>query len=245
MMTAVPAKPLNRFSGGTRPVRPSATDTAGATAERVLVSSFDPWALVQARRMRPFASLDELARRTLQGSREGVELQLQAPEALPLRVQSLLRAIRNLLDNAATHGGAPVRLVTAQTAGHALLRVEDGGPGIDPAHWERQGFEFVAPGGAVDVVDSIGEVRAPRACSRPKSAARLSRARVRGVVDLGAVLEVEVRVDLGSELRVAVPEQLLHLDQARASAVMTSKYGGRVSRDEMRQDSTARPQPDR
>jgi signal transduction histidine kinase len=82
-------------------------------------------------------SLDELARRTLQGSREGVELQLQAPEALPLRVQSLLRAIRNLLDNAATHGEAPVRLVTEQTAVHALLRVEDGGAGIDPAHWER------------------------------------------------------------------------------------------------------------
>lgn len=124
-------------------------------------------------------SLDELARRTLQGSREGVELQLQAPEALPLRVQSLLRAIRNLLDNAATHGGAPVRLVTAQTAGHALLRVEDGGPGIDPAHWERLRKPFArgsverSSGGAglgLAIVQRVADLHRAELRMQPRSA---------------------------------------------------------------------------
>ncbi len=124
------------------------------------------------------ASLDELARRALQGSREGVELQLQAPEALPLRVQSLLRAIRNLLDNAAAHGAVPVRLVTEQAETHALLRVEDAGDGIDPAHWERLRKPFArgsverGSGGAglgLAIVQRVADLHRAELRMRPRS----------------------------------------------------------------------------
>lgn len=124
-------------------------------------------------------SLDELARRALQGSREGVELRLQAPEPLSLRVHSMLRAMRNLLDNAATHGEAPVRLITEQTATHVLFRVEDGGPGIDLAQWERlltpfaRGSVARSSGGAglgLAIVQRVADLHQAELLMRPRSA---------------------------------------------------------------------------
>ncbi|MCB9727383.1 MAG: HAMP domain-containing histidine kinase [Deltaproteobacteria bacterium] len=47
-------------------------------------------------------------------------------------------ALRNLLDNAAHHGGgAPVRVEVACRGGSALVDVIDAGPGIAPAHRDR------------------------------------------------------------------------------------------------------------
>ena len=48
---------------------------------------------------------------------------------------ALLHCLRNLLSNAAKHGGGSAVRLTARPADHAMieLMVEDGGPGIDPA----------------------------------------------------------------------------------------------------------------
>ena len=53
-----------------------------------------------------------------------------------------LRIGRALLDNAIRHtpGGTPIRLSAEQAGGRAVLRVEDGGPGIPP-HQAHQVFE--------------------------------------------------------------------------------------------------------
>ncbi|NKF23934.1 ATP-binding protein [Solimonas marina] len=83
-----------------------------------------------------------------------VELDLAAPTELNLRRQSLSRAIRNLIDNAATHGVSPIRLQTRIEGDWAVLTLEDHGPGIEPAHWARllqpfaQGSPARNPGGA-------------------------------------------------------------------------------------------------
>lgn len=100
-------------------------------------------------------SLDELARAALHLPEDaGVALELAAPRPLSLRRQSLQRAVRNLIDNALTHGGPPVTLRTGLEAGAAWLTVEDHGPGIPAEHWERllkpfaQGSRARNPGGA-------------------------------------------------------------------------------------------------
>lgn len=83
-----------------------------------------------------------------------VQLDLGAPEAVPLRRQSVLRALRNLLDNAQVHGAPPVTIRTRHEAGMVSFSVEDGGSGIDATHWQRlrqpfaQGARARHPGGA-------------------------------------------------------------------------------------------------
>lgn len=84
----------------------------------------------------------------------GVELQLQAPDPLMLRPQSLARAVRNLVDNACLHGAPPVRVRTRQLQETVVLSVEDQGGGIDARLWARllqpfvQGGRARNPGGA-------------------------------------------------------------------------------------------------
>jgi signal transduction histidine kinase len=87
-----------------------------------------------------------------------VELDLAAPQALPLRRQLLSRAVRNLVDNARRHGSAPIRLNTRLEADAVLLTVEDQGPGIDPRHWERllKPFEQGARQGRACAAGSAG-----------------------------------------------------------------------------------------
>jgi len=61
------------------------------------------------------------------------ELQVQAPDALPLRrTHPLLieRLVANLLDNAFKHGRAPVCLSVRPEAAHAVLEVSDSGTGM-------------------------------------------------------------------------------------------------------------------
>ncbi|WP_020648914.1 ATP-binding protein [Solimonas variicoloris] len=100
-------------------------------------------------------SLDELVRAVIRpASDQDVELALAAPERLPLRRQSMMRAVRNLIDNARVHGSAPIRVRTFREGGDAVLSVEDEGAGIDPQQWERllkpfaQGARARSPGGA-------------------------------------------------------------------------------------------------
>jgi two-component system OmpR family sensor kinase len=52
---------------------------------------------------------------------------------------AISRILGNLLDNAATHtpSGAPIRLSASWDGLHALLAVQDAGPGIPPAERER------------------------------------------------------------------------------------------------------------
>ncbi|WP_051361933.1 ATP-binding protein [Solimonas soli] len=100
-------------------------------------------------------SLDDLVRGVLrQPADAGVQLDLRASLPLRLRRQSLSRALRNLLDNAALHGASPIRVSTRAENEMATLTVEDAGPGIEPGQWEQllkpfaQGSRARNPGGA-------------------------------------------------------------------------------------------------
>ena len=71
-----------------------------------------------------------------------VEVHLQiAPEVLSLRIPFL--SVQPLVENAVRHGAdsasghAVVRLAAREEVTHAVLSVEDEGPGADPAHLER------------------------------------------------------------------------------------------------------------
>jgi signal transduction histidine kinase len=99
--------------------------------------------------------LDSVVAAALQTRRrDGVELRLDAPAELPLRPQSLARAVRNLVDNACRHGAPPVRVSTRIVDDYAVLRVEDGGGGIAPQAWSTlrkpfaRGSRARNPGGA-------------------------------------------------------------------------------------------------
>lgn len=78
---------------------------------------------------------------------ESVELVLEPMERRVLPV-ALARAVANLLLNAQTHGRPPLRLVLrgGPEEGFAIA-VEDGGPGIPAAEWERakQPFQRLDP----------------------------------------------------------------------------------------------------
>ncbi|NGY06948.1 ATP-binding protein [Solimonas terrae] len=100
-------------------------------------------------------SLDEVVRAVLHDPDDAVvECDLAAPQLLPLRRQSLMRALRNLIDNANAHGASPIRLGTRSDGQAVTVTIEDHGPGIDAAHWERllkpfaQGSRARNPGGA-------------------------------------------------------------------------------------------------
>jgi signal transduction histidine kinase len=83
-------------------------------------------------------SLDDLVRSVLRPDADaGLSLQLAAATPLPVRSSALRRALRNLVDNARTHGAEPVVVRTYIADGYACLQVEDAGAGIAVADWER------------------------------------------------------------------------------------------------------------
>lgn len=80
---------------------------------------------------------DQLVRELLHRDDADLQLDLAASVPVPLRRQSLLRALRNLVDNARIHGVAPITLRTQRETGAVAFSVEDSGPGIDIADWQR------------------------------------------------------------------------------------------------------------
>lgn len=109
----------------------------------LLLSKVDNQALVIAS---DDVDLDDLAdlecRRLRQVTRLGVEL-----SASPVRVlgdeHQLERLLRNLVDNAARAATHRVRVSVTRSAGDAVVRVEDDGPGIATADRERVFERFV------------------------------------------------------------------------------------------------------
>lgn len=100
-------------------------------------------------------SIDELVRTVIRDPDDAfVDLDLDAPQLLPLHRQSLARAVRNLINNAATHGVSPIRLRTRAEDRDVTLTVEDHGVGIEAGQWDRllkpfaQGSRARNPGGA-------------------------------------------------------------------------------------------------
>ena len=52
-------------------------------------------------------------------------------------IRMLQHLVRNLVDNAYTHGKAPVKVHLSKKEHHVQLRVTDGGNGIPDSEWER------------------------------------------------------------------------------------------------------------
>ncbi len=76
----------------------------------------------------------------------GVSLELATDEAVSVAVDGVLLDVllRNLLDNAVRHGGAPGPVTVGCTEGTdgALLEVADRGPGVDEAELPELGSRF-------------------------------------------------------------------------------------------------------
>jgi two-component system, OmpR family, osmolarity sensor histidine kinase EnvZ len=58
------------------------------------------------------------------------------PDAL-LRPKAIVRAVTNLIDNAAKYGGGPINLTAAAVDGEIRLEIADRGPGIPPSEIDR------------------------------------------------------------------------------------------------------------
>lgn len=87
-------------------------------------------------------SAEETARRAV--ARAGLdpdEIVVIAPEDAGLRLSAdptlLARALANLLDNAARHGGGARRLLVRGVEDRVVFEVEDGGPGLAPGEEQR------------------------------------------------------------------------------------------------------------
>ena len=108
-------------------------------------------------------------------SRRGFPVELPA-EPLPVAVdaRSLERVVTNLVDNAVLHGSPPVLVSLSDHAGYVLLRVTDGGAGMDADLLHRATGRFT---------------RAPEARARPGSG-------------LGLALVEQLVRGAGGELRV-------------------------------------------
>jgi signal transduction histidine kinase len=131
-----------------------------------------PTAAIHAEIERDLAEIDELVGEILLASRldraaaplerrDSVDLLgLAAEEAArvdaavagtPVEVEGdaslLRRLIRNLLENAAKHGEAPIQIAVTGHGGTACLAVSDHGPGIPPAERERVFEPFYRPAG--------------------------------------------------------------------------------------------------
>ncbi|MBE7419516.1 MAG: sensor histidine kinase N-terminal domain-containing protein [Ideonella sp.] len=83
------------------------------------------------------AVADSAAQAAAQGGT--VTLETAAPVMLDGDADALRSLVRNLVDNALKYGGTPprVRVQVERSAGSALLRVDDAGPGIAAAERER------------------------------------------------------------------------------------------------------------
>ena len=79
-------------------------------------------------------------------------LELASDEAVPAAVDAMLLEIllRNLIDNAVRHGGAPgpVTVQCLRKDGAAVLAVADAGPGVDEDELARLGQRFYRASGA-------------------------------------------------------------------------------------------------
>jgi two-component system sensor histidine kinase QseC len=83
---------------------------------------------------------------------QGVALELDACEAVPVAADEALLDVllRNLVDNAVRHGGAPgpVTVRCLRRDGAGLLEVRDHGPGVDATELTRLGQRFFRATGA-------------------------------------------------------------------------------------------------
>ena len=70
----------------------------------------------------------------------------------------LRRMLRNLIENALRHGEPPVEVtISRDAAGRgAVVRVEDAGPGVDPAERERIFDPFYRPPGESSAQGGVG-----------------------------------------------------------------------------------------
>ncbi|MBW2700574.1 MAG: HAMP domain-containing protein [Deltaproteobacteria bacterium] len=146
--------PITSIQGAAELLREEGTDMPAEQRERFLANI-----LADASRMeRLVVRLLELARiqsapenaasvdintmchRLAEATEVDVELDLtQAPEKLSINPDHLEGALRNLLDNAARHGGGQaVKLkVSSEADGRVAFAVSDLGPGISPANQKR------------------------------------------------------------------------------------------------------------
>ena len=78
---------------------------------------------------------------------------------LPIQEVGLARALQNLIDNAQSHGGAPIDVSAESTADGVLIRVRDHGPGIAESELEtvRAPFAQAGKGGGVGLGLAIVE----------------------------------------------------------------------------------------
>ncbi|MCR6631423.1 MAG: ATP-binding protein [Magnetospirillum sp.] len=80
----------------------------------------------------------------VQGLAEDVDVPYEGPDSLVLEAGSmaLKRAVANLLDNARKYGGT-ARASLTETEGHVAVAIDDDGPGIPEAEFERVFAPFV------------------------------------------------------------------------------------------------------
>jgi signal transduction histidine kinase len=77
------------------------------------------------------------------GGRDGVDVEVGATPLVLGHRARLERLVRNLVDNAQRHAVSRVAVTVSAVDGHALLIVDDDGPGIPEAERERVFDRFV------------------------------------------------------------------------------------------------------
>lgn len=82
-----------------------------------------------------------------EGSANGTHVTLQAPDSIMMNmhVDSLMRAVENLVRNALRYSGPnqSVAVTAREEKGHVVITVTDSGPGMDPAELEKIFEPFV------------------------------------------------------------------------------------------------------
>ncbi|AUH32235.1 sensor histidine kinase [Paracoccus tegillarcae] len=135
-------------------------------------------------------ALDIVERRDHELLSPGAELQLVIGEQ-PVMVQadsfSVTEAAKNLLSNALKHGQSPVQIGAEQHGAHAMLWVQDAGPGPAPHLVQRLGGRF------------------ERSATSPEDSAGLGLSIVKAVASaLGGQLDLEHRDD-GFRIQMVLP----------------------------------------
>jgi signal transduction histidine kinase len=137
----------------------------------------------------------ELARRALErvGAAPPGALQVQAPQTSLVGDATLLaRALANLVDNAARHGGGLVSLRVREREGFITFEAEDNGPGFAPGDEERVFQPFYR--GARQASD-VGSLGLGLALVRRIAQAHGGSAFARNRPDGGACVGFEVKVN--------------------------------------------------
>lgn len=108
----------------------------------------------------PLEEVDLLGLAAEECARIGAQLQEPPPDSGALVLQGSLRLLRrllrNLLENAARHGGQPVTLTIDRQGADLRLQVCDGGPGVPPAYRERIFEPFFRLPGASEKAGGVG-----------------------------------------------------------------------------------------